>query len=221
MTPTIVLPGLDGTDALLDEFCGLAPDSHDTTVWPLPDDPDADYRSLCDLFKDRLRALGSCCLIAESYSGPLGIILAQALPDVVDRLVLVASFAKRPAPPLARVIPWSLIFRRPMPTWVAKRYFVEKDPVMIDRLKRAVAQTSSRTMASRVRHVLTVDVTEQVATLKCPVMYLRPTRDRLVPKRSAATIVRTNPSVVVREIDGPHLILQTRPSQAWAAIRKE
>ena len=38
---TLVLPGLDGTDLLLDRFGRLAPPTYDVTVLTLPDDPAA------------------------------------------------------------------------------------------------------------------------------------------------------------------------------------
>ena len=41
----VMLPGLDGTDLLLDHFVELAPAGVTVTVVPLPDDPNDDYES--------------------------------------------------------------------------------------------------------------------------------------------------------------------------------
>ena len=41
----VMLPGLDGTDLLLEHFVELAPACVTVTVVPLPDDPNDDYES--------------------------------------------------------------------------------------------------------------------------------------------------------------------------------
>lgn len=214
---TIVLPGLDGTDWLLDPFCAHAPESHDVTVWPLPD-TSADYRSLCEHFSDGIRRLGSCHLVAESFSGPLGILLASRHPEVVKRLTLVATFATTPTPWFARFVPWTLLFSLPLPAWVARRYFVGSKGSLIQLLRRAIRQSSRQVLAGRMRCVMNVDVTAELSDLNCKAVYVRPKNDRLVPLDSLTTILNTNPSIAVCELDGPHLILQTQPKEVWKRI---
>ena len=217
-TTTIILPGLDGTDLLLGPFCQLAPESHDVTVYTLLDDPTADYDTLCDHYSERIRSLDSCHLIGESFSGPLGILLAHRHPETIKRLTLVATFATPPTPFLARSVPWSILYRLPMPTWVARRYFTGPNQRLIDLLKHAIRHTSPQTLVQRMHCLMRVDVTSQLSELECNVAYLRPKHDRLVPRRSLNTIVSVKPSIAVREIDGPHLILQTQPERAWDCI---
>jgi hypothetical protein len=43
-------------------------------------------------------------------------------------------------------------------------------------------------------------------------------RDAIVGERHANEIANANDRVVVRPVDGPHLILQTAPKLAWQAI---
>lgn len=215
---TIILPGLDGTDLLLGPFCELAPRSLDATVHPLPDDPKADYVSLCDHFSKQIRRHESVYLIAESFSGPLGILLAHRHPDIIKRLILVATFAVSPVWPVARLIPWSVLFRLPLPNLVARNFLVGSDSSQIDELKRAVRQTSPRTLVQRMHCLMNVDVTRQFTELKCDLLYLRPKQDRIVSLRALDTITKANSSISVCEIDGPHLILQTEPQRAWDCI---
>lgn len=66
-----------------------------------------------------------------------------------------------------------------------------------------------------------VDVTQQLAELIGELHYILATNDRLVSKRSVRRILNSNSNVAVSEIEGPHLILQTRPQQAWTAILDE
>ena len=213
--PTIILPGLDGTGLLLDRFRELAPETNDATVCALPDNPNDNYQTLCDHFSERVQELESCHLIAESFSGPLGILLAHRHPEVIRRLTLVATFALPPTPLAARFIPWSMLYRLPMPSLVARHFFVGPDHSLAAELKNAIRLTSPQSLVSRMHCLMNVDVTTQLSELNCQLKYIRPKQDRLVSERSLKVITAANPSVSVREIVGPHLILQTRPKQAW------
>jgi len=185
---------------------------------PLPDDPADNYETLSYNLVAKLRHFAPCHLVAESFSGPLGIRIASRHPDIVKQLTLVASFASSPAPWIARWLPWSLILRIPLPYAVARYYFVGANDELAGRLRDAIHQTSTATLTKRIHCLLNVDTCSELASLRCPVRYLRAKRDRLVPAHVLRKILDANSSVIVHEIDGPHLILQTRPEQAWSAI---
>lgn len=51
-----------------------------------------------------------------------------------------------------------------------------------------------------------------------PVLFLQPTRDRIVSDRLSRQLRQALPRVKVQRIDGPHLLLQSRPAQCAAAI---
>ena len=215
---TIVLPGLDGTDLLLDGFIKLAPESHSCRVIALPDDPNDNYESLFGKLLSQLRDYQSCHLIAESFSGPVAILLAHQHPELIERLTLVASFADSPVPFAGRFLPWSLLVRVTIPRMIALRYFVGADREMAAKLIDAIGQTSPATLAKRINLLMNVDVCDELAQIRCPIRYIRPTGDRLVPQRCVDKIANVNERVAFREIDGPHLIMQTRPAQVWSAI---
>lgn len=146
---TLVLPGLDGTDLLLNRFRQLAPPAHDVTVLTLPDDPKAGYTDLCDHFSETIETTGQCVLIGESFSGPLAVLLAHRHPLMVVHLVLVATFVVSPAPFVASVIPWSLVFQLPLPSFVARRFMLGySDNDLVTQLQVAVGTVSPRTLAT-------------------------------------------------------------------------
>lgn len=213
----IILPGLDGTNLLLNSFVALAP-FKSVRVVALPNDGPNDYESLCERISEHIRDLDSCHLVAESFSGPLGILLARRYPKIIKRLTLVATFAISPVPDFARLIPWSILFRLPIPVWVARRYFVGSNRELVEKLKHAVGQTAPRILTQRMRCLQNVDVTEPLSQLECDIKYLRPRQDRLIPESSIESITKANSTVTVTEVDGPHLVLQAKPREAWKCI---
>ena len=216
---TLVFPGLDGSGLLLDRFQQSAPPTHHVTVLELPDDATAGYSELCDHFSETVASTGKCVIVAESFSGPLAVLLAQRHPDVVVHLVLVATFVASPAPFVAGWVPWSLLFRIPLPSFVAHRFMLGAcDNCMVNLLRKTQKTVSPDTLAHRLRAVLNVDVSGQLQQLTCPITYILPTDDKLVPQRCSHTISKIREDVIVKRVEGPHLVLQTHPEQAWKHI---
>jgi pimeloyl-[acyl-carrier protein] methyl ester esterase len=56
-----------------------------------------------------------------------------------------------------------------------------------------------------------------LAAIELPMLILRPTRDRIVP-RAAARLLAQTPRAETAEIEGPHLLLQARPVESAAAV---
>jgi pimeloyl-[acyl-carrier protein] methyl ester esterase len=74
-------------------------------------------------------------------------------------------------------------------------------------------------LVRRIDSVLHVDATEAFTRLAQPVLYLRATRDRVVSRRCAELIRKLGPSTRVVDVAGPHLLLQTKPHEAWQQIQ--
>ena len=216
--PIYILPGLDGTDLLLQRFVELAPSETLVQVIPLADDPDANYDSLVEEVLKVIGAFVPCHIIAESFSGPIGILLARRFPEVVCRLTLVSSFAQSPTPSFAKFVPWKLLFRMPMPNFVANRYFLGSESALAPMLRKAIGTTSVATLARRIRCVMKVNVSQELSEIACPIDYVWPSNDRLVPLWSVRNILKINPRTFVIPIHGPHLIMQTRPKETWKGI---
>jgi pimeloyl-ACP methyl ester carboxylesterase len=67
--------------------------------------------------------------------------------------------------------------------------------------------------------VLAADVTAQVPMIGVPVLYLRATLDRVVPRSAADLIVRLLPHTKVADVEAPHFMLQAKPVESAAEIR--
>ena len=188
------------------------------TILALPDDHLAGYSELCNQFTDVVQSSVQCILVGESFSGPLAILLAHRHPYVVRHLVQVATFATSPIPHLAALVPWVSVFRLSLPAFVARRFLVGPDNDLVARLQNAVRVHRPRTLAHRLHLLSKLDVTSELQKLSRPITYIRPTHDTLVSNRHMKTMSQLNERLTIRQIDGPHLILQAQPRQAWQHI---
>src|SRR6478609_6980467 len=72
---TLVLPGLDGTGALLAPFARAMPEGAQVRIASYPADEPLGYQALADRLSRDL-APGPLALVAESFAGPLALRLA-------------------------------------------------------------------------------------------------------------------------------------------------
>ena len=68
--------------------------------------------------------------------------------------------------------------------------------------------------------MLRVDVTGALAACPVPLLYLRAADDRVVSAGSWKQIAKIKPDACLEVVPGPHLILQTQPALAIAAIER-
>jgi pimeloyl-[acyl-carrier protein] methyl ester esterase len=218
MTPSplfVLLPGLHGTAELFDPFIAAAPKEPVFRVLQLPPDGPQDYQTLADRIIPQLPA-GPVLLVAESFSGPLAIRVAQKAANVIGS-VICASFV---APPLPSVLKnfASLVVRFVPPVPLLRLLMTGGDQSAAVAVRAAIRAADAGTLVGRIEAALGSDASEVLSQLQQPILFLRARNDRLVPLINAARIRSLNPSVEVVDIDGPHLLLQTRPAEVWRQI---
>jgi pimeloyl-ACP methyl ester carboxylesterase len=215
----VLLPGLDGTGDLFEEFVARTPAGWTTQVVRYPRDQVLDYDSLVGFVRDRLPADDELILLGESFSGPVAITLAATELPALRGLVLCNTFAYRPWWFGFRFVPWSLMFSFPLPRIVARHLGAHSaNSPLEDRLRFAVRSVRPRVLARRLREVLTVDVTDALSSVQVPVLYLRGTQDALVGRGCLDRVRSLRPDLHFAELAAPHLLLQIRPTEAWEAI---
>jgi pimeloyl-ACP methyl ester carboxylesterase len=210
-----LLPGLDGTCELFAAFEASAPRQFSIQTIPLPREQALSYRELADWAHARLPA-GPVVLIAESFSGPLAILLAERCPNVVS-IVLSTTFVKSPLPRPFFPIP-EFAWRHPPPSLLVRAFLTGGDRDLAKRVRAVLTNVPPRTLAGRVAAVLDVDVTAELTRLSQPILCLRALEDRIVSARSTAYISACKPSAHVTSLHGPHLLLQRFPRDAWRSI---
>jgi pimeloyl-ACP methyl ester carboxylesterase len=218
MRRIVVLPGMHGTTNLLEDFAAAAPSDVRVELVALPTER-FDYLALASLFATTLGIGPDTVLVAESFSGPLAILLAERVGAAA--LILCNTFARAPYPSALRALPLSLFARIPPPPSLVRHFAVGPDaPAQLVRQVRAtIAAVPSGLLAFRTRCVLTVDVSAELARCAMPILYVRGTEDRLVRDKSVEEIVAAaSAPVSVARIPGPHLILSTSPREVWRSV---
>ena len=211
---SILLPGLDGTGQLFEPFIAAAPSHVATRCQPLPCDRPRDYRELADWVAERLPSV-PVALIAESFSGPLALLVADRCPGVTA-VILCASFVDPPMRPL--VSPPAFLWKQRPPLALVRLLLTGGDRALAESVQRAIATVPSNVIAHRIVNVLQVNVRKELEAFSRPLLCLRATRDRLVPARCTDRIRAMKPHAEFADVEAPHLLLQSNPTSAWSFI---
>ena len=179
----------------------------------------ASYSELLEHVGRHLPSASRFVVLGESFSGPLAIALARREPSRVAALVLCNSFVSAPLPSFFQYLPWSFLFFIPPPRWVIRHFFVgaTASPELVASVRAAVAKTPRSVLAERMRSVFRLAEPDTSSHLDAPVLVLAGAQDALVRINSRA--MKSLASVIViREMPGPHLLLQVAPERAWSEI---
>lgn len=222
MLPTLVLlPGMDGTGELFAPFVTALGNGFPTTILDYPKNEALDYPALTDLVRSRLPTDQPFVLLAESFSGPIAVTLAASQPSRLLGLILCASFVRNPRPALRwmeSLMPL-LSFNRVPTALIGSVVLNRLDHRVAVALKQALLTVDTDVLHTRVRAVLDVDVTAQLAQINVPVLYLGPSADRVVPRSAWRWISEQSRNCEIVELGGPHLILQVAPREAATLVK--
>jgi len=211
----VLLPGLDGTGDLFDGLLSAAPRELTVRVLKFPRNRSDRYSELADWVSSALPSR-PVALVAESFSGPLAVLVANRCPAVVA-VVLCASFVEPPLPRALRALA-PLAGSWAPPVSVIRWLMAGGDASLARTLRRALATNPPSTIASRINSALSVDVVADLLSLSQPLLCLIPTRDRLLSSRSFQRVRDLKPSARFVELRAPHLLLQSAPAAACLHI---
>lgn len=111
MVALVLLPGLDGTGRLFVDFVAALGAEVEVTVASYPTDTPLGYAELTAVARSFLPPDQPFFLLAESFSGPIAISIAQSSPPGLLGVALCCSFARNPLPVLAPARPCWVSFR--------------------------------------------------------------------------------------------------------------
>jgi pimeloyl-[acyl-carrier protein] methyl ester esterase len=214
------LPGLDGTGELFVPLLDALAGAFRTSVVRY-----ADERSFKEYIETAAKALSprNTVLLAESFSGPVALALCARHPTSIKALVLCATFAQSPFRSLLRLAPFTpsaLFGPSPAQPFMLRHACLngERDDRLLQRAVTVLRSVPAASMRARLSTLATIDVRPLLRSVRVPVLYLRATRDRVVHPRLGRALTDNLSNGVVREIDGPHLLLQARPRDCADAI---
>lgn len=222
MTSLVVLPGLDGTATLHEEFlASVSPAFDSATVVSYPTDEALGYIALEALVRAKLPPDEPFVLLGESFSGPVALAIAADPPPNLAGLVLSTTFASAPVSlptslaSLARIapvrsVPPSLLSWLLLGRWAT--------PELESSLQRALLAVDPAVLRFRAAEAIRVNASSSLGSISVPVLYLCATHDRLLSAAAGRRILSALAQCTCTDITGPHLLLQAAPGECARAV---
>jgi pimeloyl-ACP methyl ester carboxylesterase len=217
----VLLPGMDGTGELFFPLTRALAEHIPTKIVRYPDQP-LDYREHEAFVREHLPRDGAFVVLGESFSGPIAISLAADPPPGMIGYVMCVSFVTCPRVALEVLRPLiPLTFLNRVPRFVAQYSLMDGQgsPELLEAHQRALREVSNSALRARLKAISHIDVRERLKQVSLPGLYLRGTRDRVVPKRAAREYLESVRNARMVEIEGPHQLVQINPTDSAAAIR--
>lgn len=217
-----ILPGLDGTGRLSAAFIAAlhAQGLRDASCIAYPVDRCLDHAALARHARSLLPNDRPFALLAESFSGPIGLHIAADPPPGLRALILSTTFARAPlrgcAPlaPLLRVAPVHSVPDALLSLLLLGRW---STPALRGALRETLHGVAPAVLRDRAARSLRVDHRTHMARIHVPTLVMEARQDRLLSAASSAALVTGIPGAVHVRVDGPHLLLQTR-AEACAKV---
>ena len=109
-----------------------------------------------------------------------------------------------------------------MPAAIIRHFMAGPDAPdgIVTDLQRAIAGVSSEVLAHRSAEALRVDAREALAGVEVPILFLAPTRDRLIRTDAHEDVLAIRPDAEVALLEAPHMVLQRCPHASLARIEE-
>lgn len=193
----------------------------DVRVIDYPVDEFDGYQALAGKLAPSLPQDRPFLIVAESFAGPLAVLLATARPPGLRGVVIAASFLRNP---VAQAGLLSQVLRF-LPAWAPPPLLVLeailmggwKDAEVKRELEASLRLVNRKVLKARLMAALRVDARIEFRRIAAPVLYLRANHDRLL--RSGVEKDFAKPGVWRNDIEAPHFVFQVVASQAAEAIR--
>jgi len=220
----VLLPGLDGTGRLFEPLLSSLPANVRPLVVRYPVDEPLNYQQLIPQIREVVPWDEPYLIVAESFGGPLALYFTAAQWENNQGLVLVSSFLTNPLPTFMNWV-YSMmgdsLFKSVPPSSVLKKHLLGKkhSPALEAALTDTLNSVKPEVIAQRIKLVVESDSSQALRDCGIPVLYLHASHDELLGDRGWNEIKKVKPGVTGFEIEGPHMLLQTRPKESWSAIQ--
>jgi pimeloyl-ACP methyl ester carboxylesterase len=201
--PTLIyLPGLDATGRLLHRQPALH-DEYQVLCESYPQDRVITYEELAATAATHLEEASAdrpAVVLAESFGGAVALTLALARPELIERLVLVNTFAYFPARVRVTVANWLGRYfpNRPSPPWTRAfraPFFFSSDVPPAERQAwwDRTAGVPASAFGRRIAMLHAIDLRPRLREINIPTLVLAAPDDRVVPCRAGRELARLLP----------------------------
>jgi len=219
----ILLPGIYGTGLLFNPLIHALPKQYECMVISYPTQDVLSYPELVQYVAEKIPQDKPFIILAESFAGPVGLMLSKIMGDNLKALILVCSFVKNPRPRLSKfsrlVLHDKLLALQPsrfMTKFMIAGFDVSEQILALAfSIQREVSVTVFR---RRLEDAMAVDVSHCLSEMSIPLLHLYANGDRIIPRSAQRTIKSLRPDVTSVGLDGPHYLLQTKAKQSVASI---
>lgn len=212
----IYLPGLDGTGRLLHRQQRLFED-FDVHCVAYPHWPPMTYVQLADLGADALECSAGRkpgVVLAESFGGAVAMTLALRRPDLVERLVLVNTFAYYPRRPIIELAGMLGPWMPEKPSHPATRgirglFFFGPDIPDSERDEwwSRTADVPMSAFGWRLPMIAALDLRASLASITIPSLVFAAPNDRVVPPDAGRDLARRLPRARMLQFRSGHAAL--------------
>lgn len=220
----IFLPGLDGTGISFEPLGALLPPDVRTQIVRYPTDRVLNFEQTVECAQAQIVSDPDAIVVAESFSGPVAIMLVASGRIRARALILCATFARSPRPAmlrLAKCLPMAALLKLPWPRPILK-YCIEGGEtavaVLLALWQRIKPMVSAQVLVQRLEVIRRMDVRPWLPRLAVPCLYIQATGDRTVPAGALGDFTAAVADLRVARIKGPHFILQARSRESLNAI---
>lgn len=230
-TTLVMLPGFDGSGRLFDlfeaELIQKIPKLNIVAV-SYPATEALSYIDLLKIVEAQLPAT-DYYLLAESFSGPLGIMLAACSSQSNFKgLILVGTFCKSPSYLLQWLKPLIPSFSALAHSLLKadnrfKEFIINKlllalvfkksTQNALTKITSTLTALGEKTISMRLSEVAKVNVAQELTAINKPILYLKAAQDFVIPPRCAAAITKIKPTVQTETVTGGHLLLRANPQK--------
>ena len=214
----ILLPGIYGTGLMFTPLVKAMPDDYECQVISYPTDKVLSYSELTTYIENQIPQDKPFVILAESFSGPVALMLSEVLSDNLKALILVCTFVTNPHPWLAKLSKLVLndrIVARPPSRFMARFMIAgfDMDDAMLDLAFSIQRRVAPEVFRYRLYESMAVDVSDILKRTALPILQMYAKNDRVIPRSAQRKIKKIRPDIKQVAISSPHYLLQTKADE--------
>jgi len=227
----VFLPGLHGTAELFDNLLTqlqsqkqiLKVNFHTLCV-SYPTHISQSYQSLFNWLSEHLtldnHSGSQSIIIAESFSSPLAIRLADKFPQTIKGIVIAGGFCSSPFHSHFSLLPLRLLFMMPPPSRIIQ-YFLTGPHCsthLMNQILTILKKVSSKNLTERVRSILLLAEKPLPTIPNTPTLLLQAESDNLISWDTQNILQQHLPHSISHWLPTDHLLLQLSPESSVSHI---